>query len=94
MALSQNAIIKGKKLIIEPNEWFQPIKNNYPVLEAEYLRLEPTKLPLNERKTEALASVRARWRRGWDSNPRAFKGTDRFRGGAVVTISVPLRIDF
>ena len=34
------------------------------------------------------------WRRGWDSNPRAFKGTDRFRGGAVVTISVPLRIDF
>ena len=70
MALGQNAIIKRKKLIIEPNEWFQPIKNGYPVLEAEYLRLEPTKLPLNKAKTEALASVRARWRRGWDSNPR------------------------
>jgi len=62
MALGKTAIIKGKKLIIEPNEWLQPIKNGYPVLEAEYLRLEPTKLPLNELKTEALASVRARWR--------------------------------
>jgi len=63
MALGQNAIIKGEKLIIEPNEWFQPIKNDYSALEREYIRLEPTKLPLNKAKTEALASVRARWLR-------------------------------
>jgi len=30
-------------------------------LEAEYLRLEPTKIGQNKAKTEALASVRARW---------------------------------
>ena len=46
------------------------------------------------RRGEAENSSCINWRRGWDSNPRAFKGTDRFRGGAVVTISVPLRIDF
>ena len=71
MTLGQNAIIKGEKLVIEPNEWLQPIGNGYPALEKAYLRLEPTKLPLNEAKTEALASVRARWRRRWDSNPQA-----------------------
>ena len=64
MALDKNPIIKNKKLYIEPNEWLQPIKNGYPALEAEYLRLEPTKVPINKAKTEALASVRARWLRG------------------------------
>ena len=53
---------------IEPNGWLQPIKNGYPMLEAEYLRLEPVKMPINKAKTEALASVRARWLRGQDSN--------------------------
>ena len=70
MTLGQYPIIKNKKLIVEPYKWFVPIKNNYSVLEKEYLRLEPTKLPPNKAKTEAIASVRARWRRGWDSNPR------------------------
>jgi len=63
MALGQKAIIKGEKLIIEPNEWLQPIANGYPTLQEEYLRLEPMKMPLNKAKTEALASVRARWLR-------------------------------
>lgn len=70
MALGKVPIIKDKKLFIEPNEWFVPIGNGYPALEKEYIGLELNKKPLNERKTEALASVRARWRRGWDSNPR------------------------
>jgi len=61
LALGKTPIIKDKKFIIEPNEWLVPIKNTYPALEAEYLRLEPTKMPINKAKTEALASVRAHW---------------------------------
>ncbi|MCL5432008.1 MAG: recombinase family protein [Patescibacteria group bacterium] len=68
LGLGQSPKIKDGKLVIEPNEWFQPIKNDYPKLEKEYLGLEPTKLPLNKAKTEALTSVRARWRRRPDSN--------------------------
>ncbi|HRR39322.1 MAG TPA: recombinase family protein [Candidatus Paceibacterota bacterium] len=63
MALGKNPIIKDKKLYIEPNEWLQPIKNDYPALEAEYLRLEPAKMPINKAKTEDLTSVRSRWLR-------------------------------
>ncbi|MDD5688936.1 MAG: recombinase family protein [Caldisericia bacterium] len=68
MALGKSPIIKDGKLTIEANEWFQPIGNDYPALEKEYLRLEPIKMPLNKAKTEALASVRARWLPGLDSN--------------------------
>jgi len=35
-ALGKIPIIKDKRLIIEPNEWFAPIKNDYPALEKEY----------------------------------------------------------
>ena len=34
---------------------------------------------------------RRRWRRGWDSNPRAGYPTRRFRGAPVTTTSGPLR---
>ena len=68
LALGKTPIIKDKKLYIEPNEWLQPIKNDYPALEAEYLRLEPTKMTINKAKTEVLTSVRARWLPGSDSN--------------------------
>lgn len=61
MALGKTPIIKGGALLIEANEWFVPIKNDYPALEAEYLRLELNKKPLNEAKTEALASIRTPW---------------------------------
>jgi hypothetical protein len=61
MALGKNPIIKDKKLIIKLNEWLQPIGNDYPALEKEYLMLEPTKMLINKTKTEALTSVRARW---------------------------------
>lgn len=70
MALGKTPIIKDEKLIIEPNKWFAPIKNEYPALEAKYSRLEPTKMPMDKAKTEALTSVRAQWLPGWDSNPR------------------------
>lgn len=69
MALGKTPIIKDNILIIEPNEWFAPINNEYPALEIKYLRLEPTKTPMNKTKTEALASVRAHWLGDRDSNP-------------------------
>jgi site-specific DNA recombinase len=59
--ISKSAIIKEKKLIIEPNDWLIPIEKSYPPLEREYLGLEPTKMPLNKAKTELLCSVRTRW---------------------------------
>jgi site-specific DNA recombinase len=64
LTLGKTPIIKEEKLVIEPNEWFAEIENDYPALEKEYLRLEPTKIRQNKAKTEALASVRARWLRG------------------------------
>lgn len=69
MAIGKTPIIKDKTLTIEPNEWLVPIKNEYPALEAEYLRLEPTKMPMDKAKTEALTSVRAHWLGDRDSNP-------------------------
>jgi DNA invertase Pin-like site-specific DNA recombinase len=63
LALGQTPIIRDQMLVIEPNEWFVPIKNDYPALEKEYLRLELKKTPMNTAQTKALASVRTRWLR-------------------------------
>jgi len=70
MALGKTPIINDGKLLIEPNEWLVPIKNEYPALAAEYSRLEPHIMPMNKAKTEALTSVRASWLPGSDSNRR------------------------
>ncbi len=53
MALGKTPIIKDRKLIIEPNEWFVPIKNDYPAFEAEFLGLEPAKTLVNTSKNRA-----------------------------------------
>ncbi len=68
MALGQNPTIKDGKLTIQANEWLRPIVKRYPALQKEYLRLEPTKTPINKQRTEALASIRVRWLPGQDSN--------------------------
>ncbi len=68
MTLGKTPIIKDKRLFIEANEWFVRIGNGYPALENEYLRLEPSKMPMNKTKIEAIASIRARWLPGLDSN--------------------------
>lgn len=70
LALGKTPIIKDQKLTIEPNEWLVPIGNDYPALKKEYLRLERQKTLANAGQKEALASVRARWLRGQDSNLR------------------------
>ncbi len=68
MALGKVPIIKDGKLSIEPNEWFAEVGNGYPALEKEYIGLEPAKMPQNKAKIEAIASIRARWLPGLDSN--------------------------
>ena len=71
MGLGKNPIIEHENIVIEPYEWLKPIQKGYPSLKEEYLMLEPANLLENEYKTEALSSIRSRWRRGWDSNPQA-----------------------
>jgi hypothetical protein len=68
MAIGQNPTIKDGILRLETNEWLVPIKNTYPKLEAEYLRLEPLQVLENKERTELLAPVRLGWLPGEDSN--------------------------
>lgn len=72
MTLGEMPLIREGILKIDPNSWLVPIKNDYPALEAEYLRLEPTKTSQFTNKTELLGSVRTQWRAWRDSNPRSF----------------------
>lgn len=70
MSLGETPLIQDKKLIIKPYEWLIPIKNKYPELEEEYLKLELNKKPLNKVKTEHLNSVITRWHGRKESNHR------------------------
>jgi site-specific DNA recombinase len=69
-ALGSNPIIKDQKLAIQAHEWFQVIKDGYKPLEAEYIRLELNKTPLNKVKSEQLSSLITRWHGRRESNPR------------------------
>jgi len=59
--LGQNPTLKDGKLSIQAYEWLVPIAENYPALETEYLKLEPTINPEAPNKKEALASIRTKW---------------------------------
>ncbi len=61
MAIGQNPTIKDGILRIETNEWLVPIKDTYPKLEEDYLRLEPRQVLENKERTELLDPVRLRW---------------------------------
>ncbi len=61
MAIGQNTTIKEGKLRIETNEWLVPIKDTYPKLEEDYLRLEPLQVFENKERTEVLDPVRLMW---------------------------------
>lgn len=63
LGMGKTPIIKEGKLFIEPEKWLVKIGNGYSPLEDKYVGLELNKMPLNKAKTEALASVRARWLR-------------------------------
>ena len=61
MAIGQNPTIKDGILRIETNEWLVPIKDAYPELEEEFLRLEPLQVLENKERTELLDPVRLEW---------------------------------
>ena len=61
LALGKTPIIKDQKLLIEPNEWFAEVGNDYPALAKQYARLEPKKNRLNKAQKEQLRSLRAHW---------------------------------
>jgi len=61
MAIGQNPTIKDGILRLETNEWLVPIKEAYPKLEEEYLRLEPLQVLENKGRTERFDPVRLMW---------------------------------
>ena len=61
MAIGQNPTIKDGILRIETNEWLVPIKDAYPELEEEFLRLEPLQVLENKERTERFDPVRLMW---------------------------------
>ena len=67
ITLGQNLTLKDQKLSLTPSKWLVPIAENYPAIEAEYLRRARTNK--NASSTEALASVSDSWRASRDSNP-------------------------
>ncbi|MCJ7471987.1 MAG: hypothetical protein MUP02_04170 [Actinobacteria bacterium] len=68
MALSKRISIYNGKLSIEANEWLVPIKEDYPALEEEYLRLKPEKDLVYSGVSSNLEPVRTRWLGREDSN--------------------------
>lgn len=71
MTLGQNLLLKNNKLTLEQSEWLLPIANNYPALEAAYLRKVGTNQKATSKELEvALGSKNETWRARRDSNPR------------------------
>jgi site-specific DNA recombinase len=68
-ALGENPLLNDQKLSVYAYEWLQRIENGYPELKAEFEALEPTKMPMDTARSEALASIRTRWYHHRDLNP-------------------------
>jgi hypothetical protein len=68
MTLGQNFLLNDQKLTLQQSEWLVPMAEQYPALEAEYLRRARTnkKAPLQEMPSDIFES----WRARWDLNPR------------------------
>ncbi len=68
-ALGQNFLVKDKKVLITPNEWFVPIEKAYPALEAEYKRLELDKTITESMRNELFAQLIPSWGAHRELNP-------------------------
>jgi DNA invertase Pin-like site-specific DNA recombinase len=60
-ALGQNFTMTDKKVLITANDWFVPIENAYPALEAEFNRLELDKRLSISTRNEQIASLILTW---------------------------------
>ena len=71
LTLGQNLLLKDHKLTLERSEWLVPIAEQYPKLEAKYLRnIRTIKKPSRKERIIALEPIIDSWRAQWDSNPR------------------------
>lgn len=70
MALGSNQTFLGENLNIDLHPWLIPIVKDYPAIEEEYLRLEPSLFGEDKRKNDQFAPVVSSWLRGRGSNPR------------------------
>lgn len=61
LALGKKITIKDGNLSRELSEWLIPIKEKYPVIEEQFLGLEPAESHLNTRENEDLVSVYSKW---------------------------------
>jgi len=68
--LGSNREINDKKVHICLFKWLLPIYENAEIYNAKLARLEPDKIGLDYRKSDALASLRLSWLPGSDSNRR------------------------
>ena len=70
LEIGQNPSLKDRILQLDPEDWFQPIADKYPAIEAEYQKVITTKYASTKEKTAALATIYSQWQ-GWQgSNPR------------------------
>lgn len=68
-ALGQNFSLKDKEIHITPNEWFVPIEKAYPMLEAEYKRVELDKTLTDSMRKELFAKLILSWGAHRELNP-------------------------
>ena len=61
IALGSNWTLKDGKLNIQAHSWLQLISNDYPPLDREFRRLEPTGTLVNKERTVSLEAVRITW---------------------------------
>ena len=66
--LGSNQTIIHKNISISYHKWLLPLRNNVEKFNAELARLEPFKVGLDYRKSEALTSLNLRWLGDQDSN--------------------------
>ncbi len=65
MTLGANLTLSNQKLSLEAHKWLVPLNEEYPALEAEYLRARTKEKPLVSQNV----GVNDNWRAIWDSNP-------------------------
>ena len=61
--IAKTLFIKDGKLIIEPTDWFSPIKYEYPTLKADFERLEPEINKMTTGQNDHFVSLCTRWLR-------------------------------
>lgn len=68
--LGQKITLIDRHLIIEPNEWLQPLADEYPPLLEQYLKVRTNKKAYSSDKEQAFSQIFETWRARRDLNSR------------------------